>query len=171
MYLEMYRDGQTEYSYDRYIVTVLMLTAAGACFGVVLLNFWGNLMDYQATRFALAIYVWSIVAAVLMMSESSALKRHRKKCLVICSVVAVCSSVPSSAQHKVTLKMTPSIVTEWYLDFARERGREDIFCRSGLSLAVNDFACSLTKAVNKNPNLLFQMRAHGIYKRIFALQQ
>lgn len=155
-----------------YAVVASMLFAAMACFLIMLSNFWGQLTDYQATRFALPMYMVGVLCIVLLLSEIRIPDRLFSKLLIGLGLCVSCLSIASSARSYITHSMVPSYATALFLDFAKTKNpRDSLFIAGNVpALASAGFASFPPEALKDDPLSLLRLTGNGIYKGIYAIE-
>ncbi len=153
-------------------VTGIMILGVSVCFSVMILHFWGQLTDYQATRFALPLYVVGIIAFTVMIANGDFFMRHLKWLMLFVVCVPLPLSLSSAGRSYVTESMLPGRVMEWYLSFAETVEADDVLYITHGVCAMSSFghASFPNSALEVDPSSILRMRANGLYREVYALE-
>ena len=140
---------------------------------LILFNYWGQLTDYQAVRFALPVFMGMIpVIAWFFHHNKLTSPKHFVFWFALTGIYCVAFTLPSQSQHHTTNSMIPSFAREFATNYARERGTDRTLFVSKATLGIIAYdrpAIPITFA-DAHPDRLIDGYRYGHYDYIFTDQ-
>jgi hypothetical protein len=155
------------------IILCLTLPVVIACFLIMTANFWGVLTDYQASRFAIPVYILGLVCGLLMLDEFLASPFLRRSLLIASVALLSWSGIPKAARAETTGLMTPSIYHNWILEFAGNVGESKALfsCDKVSGLITHGHAALHVGTVNDLPGKILEMLGEeGIFEALYTFE-
>lgn len=138
---------------------------------LVMCNYWGQLTDYQAVRFALPVLTGVVPVIIWFIHHN---KLHSRQWMIfwfgVSGFYSLAFSLPAQAQHHTTNSMIPSFGREFMLDYSLKHGNERTVFLSKASLGIIAHgrpSISLAFA-DANPDRIIEGFQYGHYDSIFT---
>lgn len=140
---------------------------------LILFNYWGQLTDYQAVRFALPVFVGAIPLIVWFLKHNQ-LNGYGWLVLWLGLSVFYCVgwAIPAQVQHHTTNSMIPSFFREYSIDFAVKHGDERtlFISKAALGFIAHDRPAMTVTFADANPDRIIDGYHYGHYDSIFTDQ-
>jgi hypothetical protein len=149
-----------------------ILGVAAAVLCLVLCNYWGQLTNYQAVRFALPVFVIAIPLSIWFIRSAHLDRGLALNIWIIFSLIyCVGFSLPAQALHQTTKSMAPSYFHEYFLDFAKQLdSTEALFISTGSMGAIaHGFPAVTLTFANENPIRILAGYQRGRYNAIYTI--
>jgi hypothetical protein len=149
-----------------------ILGVAGTVICLVFCNYWGQLTDYQAVRFALPVFVVAIPLSIWFIQSNGLDRGPALNTWIIFSIIyCIAFSLPAQSLHKTTKSMSPSYLHEYFLDFAKKLDRKEaLFISTGsMGFIAHGFPAVTLNFANANPDRILDGYRRGQYKNIYAI--
>ncbi|TVP77042.1 MAG: hypothetical protein EA353_11175 [Puniceicoccaceae bacterium] len=138
---------------------------------LVLVNYWGQLTDYQAVRFALPVFVGLIPIIIWCIHHN---KLNGRKCMFfwlgLSGFYCMAFSIPSQVQQHTSNSMIPSFGREFVTQFAREHGTQStlFISQATLGLIAHGIPAVPPDFADANPDRIIAGYHYGHYDFIFT---
>lgn len=141
------------------------------CFIIVLSNFWGQLDDYQAVRFALPLYVGSALGASVFLKETLR-DRLGPWILGLQTAYLIIFSIPTSAKHFTTKEMVGSYFQEWVIEKTLEEDEFKILLliKSNLGAGLYGIPSIPLKVANSDPRIPYYFARDYDYEEVWVAE-
>jgi hypothetical protein len=140
---------------------------------LIMFNYWGQLTDYQAVRFALPVML-GLIPVIIWFIWHNKLFRPIHLTLWGGATFIYCLgfSIPAQTQHYTTNSMIPSFFREFVLDYAKRNGspRTLFISKAALGLISEGIPSVPFKFANKHPDRLIDGYHYGHYDVIYTEQ-
>jgi hypothetical protein len=135
-------------------------------------HFWGQITDYQATRFALPIYLFGIPGCVLFLSEMKLRRSVQYAVAYSLAAYGLLFTISSASRSYVTHSMVPSLHANYFLDFANNHTSSgNLFLSDGvIGLIAYGHAAYPVQDINRAPEAILRMAGYKLYQNFYALE-